>query len=418
MFWLFGDDKPVPPRPEEEGTGDALREDEEPEKAVEDPDDGFLPDDAPEEVSVPDPEVEEGGEDPADGGSAETGGEEFELFSEESDADFQSGVFINSLDQLEEEDIPLSEHAAEAERVSVFEYIRRVMFWFFLAAFVVSMFLLIRNGIQKRKAAQIYREIQEEFFSAGFSFDASEAFRTDRAQMPGLEEDTEQRTIHTMTELLAGAENDAADTGEARIVEVREHNEEFERMRAALQNMIRKNPDVYGWLSVPGTNINYPLAKGADNEYYLNHAVNGEYNPVGCIFVDYRCDRSVTKNFNTVCYGHNIQEGAMLHDVTKFFNEEYFKSINIYVYTLEGIYEFEPFAVYEAAYDDEYFRVSFESAEDFVAFAEDAQRLGTHDKGFRFTDKDRILTLSTCTNGYWTQRFALHAKLVRATVFD
>ena len=150
MFWLFGDDKPVPPRPEEEGTGDALREDEEPEKAAEDPD----------------PEVEEGGQDPADGGSAETGGEEFELFSEESDADFQSGVFINSLDQLEEEDIPLSEHAAEAERVSVFEYLRRVMFWFFLAAFVVSMFLLIRNGIQKRKAAQIYREIQEEFFSA------------------------------------------------------------------------------------------------------------------------------------------------------------------------------------------------------------------------------------------------------------
>ena len=76
MFWLFGDDKPVPPRPEEEGTGDALREDEEPEKAVEDPDDGFLPDDAPEEVSAPDPEEEEGGEDPADGGSAETGGEE------------------------------------------------------------------------------------------------------------------------------------------------------------------------------------------------------------------------------------------------------------------------------------------------------------------------------------------------------
>ena len=51
-------------------------------------------------------EITEDGEDPADGGSAETGGEEFELFSEESDADFQSGVFINSLDQLEEEDIP------------------------------------------------------------------------------------------------------------------------------------------------------------------------------------------------------------------------------------------------------------------------------------------------------------------------
>ncbi len=351
---------------------------------------------------------------------------EYGFAGEDADEDFQSGVFINSLDELEEDDIPLSGTAREAERVSPFEYVRRVMFWLFLAAFLVSAFLLVRNLIQKQQATRIYRDIQEEFFSAGFSFDVSEAFRTDRSRTPGLEEDPAQRSIHTMTELLNGAENDLGEEEDQ--VEVRVVNEDLERMRAALQNLMRRNSDVYAYITVQNTNISYPVVRGKDNDFYLNHAVTGEYNPVGCVFADYRCDRSITKNFNTVFYGHNITTGGsdMFHDVEKFFDGKLFNNSYVYVYTMDGIYIYEPFAVYEAAYDDDYFKVEFTSPEEFTAFAEDCQKLSTAkdsetltvlSKNFVFTDKDRVLTLSTCTNGYYTQRYALHAKLV-ATILD
>ena len=38
-----------------------------------------------------------------------------------------------------------------------------------------------------------------------------------------------------------------------------------------------KNPDIYAWIQIDGTNINYPLVQSAtDNEYYLNHTIEGQ----------------------------------------------------------------------------------------------------------------------------------------------
>ena len=397
-----------------------------PEESPSDPEDSWPADSVPD-----DPDEGEGASDAEESPAErqEEGEEsafEDELFfeGEDSDSDFEAGIFVNSLDELEEEDIPLSETALEAARTSPFEYIRRIMFWGFLAAFLVSSFLFVRNLIQKQQAAKIYRDIQEEFFSTGFSFDVSEAFRTDRSQTPGLEEDREQHTIRTMTDLLEGAENDAAVTTAEVPEETRVVNEDLERKRAFLQNMARRNSDIYAYIIIPNTKVSYPVCRGKDNDYYLNHAVTGEYNPVGCVFADYRCDDSITRNFNTVFYGHNIEDTSvsMFHDVTLFFQKEYFENYYVYVYTMDGLYIYEPFAVYEAAYDDEYFRMEFASAEEFLEFAAEAQTLSEAKdpesfqlltKDFTFTEQDRILTLSTCTNGYYTQRYALHAKLIR-----
>ena len=340
---------------------------------------------------------------------------DFILDGRESDADFSSGLFINSLDDLAEDDIPLSGPARAAMKTPVSEYFRRVVFWLFFASFLVSSFLLIRNLIQKQQASKIYSQLQEEFFAAGFTFDVSEAFRTDRSETPGLAEDSEQRTIRTMTELLEGEENDLG--GEDAVTVQHSYNAELEKMRAFLQSAKRTCPDLYAWINVSGTNINYPITQSEDNSYYLNHAANGDYNPEGSIFADYRNNTTLTKNYNTVFYGHNISNGEMFHDVTKFFKDEYFNNVYIYVSTMDGIYVYEPFAVYETAYDSDYFKVRFSSAEEFVGFAEDCQKLSAKSKKITFTDKDRVLTLSTCTNGYFTQRYALHARLIR-TITD
>ena len=75
-----------------------------------------------------------------------------------------------------------------------------------------------------------------------------------------------------------------------------------------LQNM---NPDIYAWIKVPGTVIDYPIVQsGTDNSYYLNHSVEHDENKAGAIFTeDYN-----TKTFedpNTVIYGHGMANGSM-----------------------------------------------------------------------------------------------------------
>lgn len=49
----------------------------------------------------------------------------------------------------------------------------------------------------------------------------------------------------------------------------------------------KENPDIYAWITVPGTNIDYPiLQREGDNAYYLNHNVDGEQEKAGAIFTE------------------------------------------------------------------------------------------------------------------------------------
>jgi len=327
----------------------------------------------------------------------------------------ENGVFLNSLDDLTERDIPLNDVAERAAKMDFSEILRRIVFYISLTVFIVSCVLLVQNLIAKQKGVEIYDRLEAEFFSTGFSMDLSNAFRPDEGEVKYLAADTESTTLNDMTSILSGME--AENSNEVVTIEKKEYNEELEMMRAGLASLATINSDVYGWITVEGTNINYPLVQGTDNDYYLNHAYTGEFLPIGSIFVDFRCEDSITRNFNTVIYGHNIQTGTMFHDVTKFFRDEYFNGTYIYVYTPDGIYVYEPFSIYKTREDYNYFRTGFTSAEDFIEFAEELAANSEKKKDVTFTKNSRILTLSTCTNIVQSERYALHAKLVK-TILD
>ena len=327
----------------------------------------------------------------------------------------ENGVFLNSLDDLSEGDIPLNTVAEQAAKLAFSEILRRIVFYISLTVFIISCFLLVQNLIDKRKGVEIYDRLEAEFFSTGFSMDLSNAFRPDEGEVKYLAADTESSTLNDMTSILAGME--AENPKEVVTLEKKEYNEELEMMRAGLMSLAQINPDVYGWITVEGTNINYPLVQGTDNDYYLNHAYTGEFLPIGSIFVDFRCEESITRNFNTVIYGHNIQTGTMFHDVTKFFKDDYFNGTYIYIYTLDGIYVYEPFSIYKTREDYNYFRTGFTSVEDFIGFAEELCDNSEKEKEVNFTKNSRIITLSTCTNIVQSERYALHAKLVK-TILD
>jgi sortase B len=56
--------------------------------------------------------------------------------------------------------------------------------------------------------------------------------------------------------------------------------------------LMKKNADVCAWITVDGTNIDYPIVQGSDNFEYLEKDALGEFSASGSIFLDSACSRN------------------------------------------------------------------------------------------------------------------------------
>ena len=74
-----------------------------------------------------------------------------------------------------------------------------------------------------------------------------------------------------------------------------EPNEESgeREQRVAFDKLRELNEDVIGWIEIPDTQVNYPILKGDDDVYYLNHTFNDTVNSSGSIFMKVRKIRAI-----------------------------------------------------------------------------------------------------------------------------
>lgn len=189
------------------------------------------------------------------------------------------------------------------------------------------------------------------------------------------------------------------------------------QIKAKLNALKLQNSDLLGWITVPDSRIDYPVVHTTDNEYYLTHSFERDYLRAGAIFADYRNSKSLLDNYNTVIYGHNMVSGAMFNCIADYFSRSYFKANRyIYIYTEEGIFVYQTFAIRKIRIDQDvsYITTYFASGEDFLEFAnrmKNASAIKLND--VEFNEYDRIITLSTCTNAHDdNERYCLQAKLV------
>ena len=77
-----------------------------------------------------------------------------------------------------------------------------------------------------------------------------------------------------------------------------ENGPTFEELRAV-------NPDVCGWVTLDGTQIDYPVLQGENNLTYINTDVYGEFALAGSIFLDSGCDRTFHGPYFLI-YGHHM----------------------------------------------------------------------------------------------------------------
>ncbi|WP_119876995.1 class B sortase [Streptococcus respiraculi] len=183
------------------------------------------------------------------------------------------------------------------------------------------------------------------------------------------------------------------------------------------QRLFHQNPDVYAWLKVDGTKIDYPVVQHPrDDSYYLSHDVNGAETYYGAIFTEL----VNTKTFNdaiTIIYGHAMTDGTMfgsLQDLSdpSFFNEHRMVTI----YTVDKEYHYEILAAH--SYTNDHLFSTFElgtqtGIHHYLATLE--ERALANGGAYRplpiEKDKDRFLILSTCDALDDNQRYVVTARL-------
>ena len=129
-----------------------------------------------------------------------------------------------------------------------------------------------------------------------------------------------------------------AQTGESETADVLLTEEET--VLAEYGELYLQNTDMVGWLSIAGTNINFPVMQTPNNpNYYLKHNFEKEYSDLGTPYVQENCDLLTSDNF--VIYGHHIKGqkmfGALENYKSKAFYEEH-KTVCFDTLTKRGEY--------------------------------------------------------------------------------
>ena len=186
-----------------------------------------------------------------------------------------------------------------------------------------------------------------------------------------------------------------AQTGESETVDVLLTEEET--VLAEYGELYLQNTDMVGWLSIAGTNINFPVMQTPNNpNYYLKHNFEKEYSDLGTPYVQENCDLLTSDNL--VIY--------------KDFYEEH-KTVCFDTLTKRG--EYEIIAVFKTvAYSSEGFRyydfVNAENENAFNAYIAKCKELALYDTGVTAEYGDRLITLSTCEYSSQNGRLVVVAK--------
>ena len=314
--------------------------------------------------------------------------------------------FMGSLDRMSERDIApgKQKHDKPKQKASGGRIVRNVILTVSILVAIGCAIWLVDNLIDKKKSVDEIDEIRGLFYGV-----ADEENGVGDEYDPGTGAIVRLHKAASATPVLCLTDRIAQNNDPSSVVS----DKDFDSKRAGISVLKGQYPDVYGWIKVPDTHIDHPIMQSNNNDYYLNHSYKGTALVTGSIFADYTCSRTIMKNYNTVFYGHNITTGDMFHDVTKFLDEDFFYSKKIYVYTLDGVFVYEPFAIFEAKDDSGYIQTDFEGSDAFIEFAERMQSNSRFNRHIEFKASDRMITLSTCTNGAQTQRWCLQARLVQ-----
>lgn len=214
--------------------------------------------------------------------------------------------------------------------------------------------------------------------------------------------------------------------------------EEYYEYNEIAEKLLSRNPDLVGYINIPGTKVSYPVVqkKSTDinintNDYYLYRAFDQTSSKSGCIFLDYRCHfdevldhRLAKKNSeNLLIYGHNMKNETMFGSLKNYARNYSFYSEHplITLHSLYNTYTYKIFAVFlvdgndftsEYAFDC-WNTLDFESEDHFYEFVNNAKRRTIIANDVDVTYGDPLLTLYTCSSMISNGKLIIMAREVR-----
>jgi sortase B len=169
------------------------------------------------------------------------------------------------------------------------------------------------------------------------------------------------------------------------------------------------NSDVVGWITIPDTEISYPLVQGTDDQYYLKHTWNRSASAVGAIFLESESGSDLT-DFNTIVYGHRMNNGSMFASLKYFKNQDYWQEHpSVYIFDGNDCYRYDIFAAYEVSTAGDTYRLGFSGDAAKQSYIDYCLGKSLIDTGVTPTVDARILTLSTCTGNGHANRWVVQA---------
>lgn len=179
---------------------------------------------------------------------------------------------------------------------------------------------------------------------------------------------------------------------------------------AALQ---AENPEIVGWVQIPGTPVNYPVVQHDDNDYYLNHSFLGRDDEFGAIFMDYRSKPDLS-GYTTVVYGHHLKNGNMFAKLADYSSQSEFDKLGDFYYVTDDgtVHVLTPLATMVVdGYDVDSVRTDFTDVADFTSYVQSLlDRASAKKAGATAQGVGHLYLLSTCSYARENDRTILIAQ--------
>ena len=182
----------------------------------------------------------------------------------------------------------------------------------------------------------------------------------------------------------------------------------------SFEELVKINPDVYGWITLYGTEIDYPLVQGEDNDKYVNTDYEGNFSLSGALFLDCNNARDMRDTVNII-YGHHMEKDKMFGGLDHYEKQDYFNKHqygNLYV---DGKnYGLEFFMLIKAdAYDSKVYNTNERDINQYIEYISSysLQKLD-------IPECERLICLSTCSSDSTNGRVILVGSITSETFED